>query len=267
MSLSKFCTQYNIPFGNQDEFNTAILLGTLAKRDDTSIQTKLSHKKLFALSPIEDDITLQANSFIKYEAGTEEGVLALLLWALNSCKDEKIKEFLANLDIGYLSAESNFGEEEAHLIAEQLKNQKISLFIGKDLEFHPKANNLAKFLGVLHFCCNVHIVLIGQEKNTLDNYELVLPENVEELKSFDGTIVYRCPTLLETEDNLLLGSKQFALSARIEDNTQVHIQTQTGTYTRMFTLDDTLKGTIALLPMAEKKQLYRFEVSKIMRVG
>ena len=68
--------------------------------------------KFVYMHPIED-ATLQTNitQFIKYEVGSEEGVASLLAYTLLEDKDlsKEIEDILEDLDIGYLSAESNVG--------------------------------------------------------------------------------------------------------------------------------------------------------------
>ena len=52
------------------------------------------------------------SQLIKYEVGSEEGICALLLDALVKNCDENTRNFIDNLDLGYISAESSAGEEE-----------------------------------------------------------------------------------------------------------------------------------------------------------
>ncbi|HSR73272.1 MAG TPA: hypothetical protein VLL31_00380 [Sulfurovum sp.] len=138
-----------------------------------SIRTILEEKKgtFVYMHPIED-AALQSmiTQFIKYEAGSEEGVAALLAYALLEGKalPENIKESLEEFDIGYLSAESNVGEEELESVSECIdKNTTISLLIGSDLYAHPKAVQIATLVALLEKYAGVNVVCLPPAKNAL----------------------------------------------------------------------------------------------------
>ncbi len=125
----------------------------------SSVRQILEEKKakFVYMHPIED-VTLQPSitQFIKYEVGSEEGVAALLAHTLLEDKEvpEEIKDILEDLDIGYLSAESNVGEEELEsmygLIGEKTV---ISLIIGSDLYTHPSRYRYLHHLNLRGISC------------------------------------------------------------------------------------------------------------------
>lgn len=269
MTLSKAITTYNIPLHplHVKSFDVVIMLGTMFLRDDNTLKNLLDTKEFIYLSPIEDDLSKKAKIFSKYEAGTEEGVLALLMDALKQNSDEKLEKFLEELDIGYLSAESNIGEEETEEMALFLQDKKTLFILGKDLEYHPKAENLAKLLGMLGFYCGIDIALLENSRPLNEPYQPLIADEIEELESFDGVVTYRCLPLTKDEESLLIGSPQFAISAKIKDGFDALIKTSNNQYNRKFKIDPKLKGTIALLPTNLEDTSYRYEVSQIIQAG
>jgi len=138
-----------------------------------SIRTILEEKKakFVYMHPIED-ATLQSmiSQFIKYEAGSEEGVAALLAYTLLEDKGlpENIRESLEEFDIGYLSAESNVGEEELESVNGYISSDTtLSLIIGSDLYAHPKAEQIATLVALLERYAGVNVVCLPPAKNAL----------------------------------------------------------------------------------------------------
>jgi len=127
--------------------------------------------KFVYMYPIED-ASLQSSitQFIKYEAGSEEGVAALLAYTLLEEREvpTEIDALLEEFDIGYLSAESNVGEEELELMYEQIdETTRISLMIGSDLYRHPEAGQIAKFIALLEKYASVNVVCLPPARNAL----------------------------------------------------------------------------------------------------
>lgn len=138
-----------------------------------SIRTALDEKKtkFVYMHPIED-AALQSSitQFIKYEVGSEEGVAALLAYTLLGDKaiPENIKERLEEFDIGYLSAESNVGEEELESVHEYIgSDTTLSLIIGCDLYAHPKAGQIATLTALLERYADVNVVCVPPAQNAL----------------------------------------------------------------------------------------------------
>jgi len=46
---------------------------------------------------------------------------------------------------------------------------------------------------------------------------------VENLKSFDGVVVYQCPVTRVDEEHLLIGSAQFQMAAKVQNNDKITV--------------------------------------------
>ena len=90
-------------------------------------------------------------------------------------------------------------------------------------------------------------------------------EDVAELESFDGSVVYACPPIDRDEEEQLIGSAQFMLAAKLKDGDEVFVITQNAEYQRKFVLDGELKGTVALLPSASGDESYYYKIAKIIK--
>ncbi len=98
---------------------------------------------------------------IRYEVGTEEGVVALLSEALIG----QVLKF--DLDVGYVSGETNVGEEElARIYQIGKKSKKRILIVGSDIIAHEKRENIARFLGVMQKFSNIKILVVPEELNS-----------------------------------------------------------------------------------------------------
>jgi NADH-quinone oxidoreductase subunit G len=111
---------YEGDFRKIDESEAVIIFGTRINDDSSQVKKHINiasenhQARVIYMHPIEDSkLENIVTQFIKYEVGSEEGVVALLAEIL--LKDIKtpqhIKDILDDLDIGNLSAESNVGEE------------------------------------------------------------------------------------------------------------------------------------------------------------
>jgi NADH-quinone oxidoreductase subunit G len=419
LAYSKFLKAYSSTSGSSlyngttesiKNSDAVIVIGTRVADDFPSIKFKinnaLKHKKaeVIYMHPMED-LSIQniVTQFVKYEPGSEESVLAMLV---SSIIGEK--EFGVELDEGYISAESNVGEEEIDEILSRLKRKEsISIVVGTDLLFHPRAENIAKIIGLLESKAGFDVLIIPPSVNTLGvsqickldesegdytigynttgdfilssiedkgdvnmpainqqegtftnidkkvvptnvalpfdgfclndiannlgldeeytiNYTLTLPsskgykkiefddlkdyfdangnahrgydlkikqlkgsgkiDELNEIDSYDGTIVYLCnPNYQKNiftnictnlpKDAYLLGSPQFAVSAKIKDGDSVGVVIDGVEIQREFKQSDNLKGTIALMPSfdlgfegVELNENYRFHKAKVKQV-
>ncbi|MEA2049382.1 MAG: 2Fe-2S iron-sulfur cluster-binding protein [Campylobacterota bacterium] len=152
-----------------------IMLGTRISRDNpgvkyaVNIATKKQRAQFIYMHPI-DDIALQSKytQFVKYEAGSEEGVLALLAYYLIKDCPSDIKDYLEDLDIGNLSGESSVGEEELESIVKKLiRRENKTLIIGEDIYRHEYSDNIATLVGLIDKYTDFDIVLIPSSTNTL----------------------------------------------------------------------------------------------------
>ncbi len=184
LNYQNFLTNYSSVTGKslygatQHDITTSdaiIMVGTRISRDNpgvkysVNIATKKQRAQFIYMHPI-DDIALQNKytQFVKYEASSEEGVLALLASYLIKDIPEDLKSYFDDLDIGYLSGETSIGEEELEDVVKKLIRRKNkTLIIGSDLYAHPNASNIAKLVGLIDKCTDFNIVLIPSQTNTL----------------------------------------------------------------------------------------------------
>jgi len=154
-----------------------ISVGTRIKDDAPMVKNhiataiKRNKGRFIYMHPIEDnEIKNLVTRFIKYEAGSEEGVIALLAWFLlkNKNIDKEIKEYFDELDIGYISAESSVSEEEIEAINLDLwKRKKFTLVIGEDIYNHPRVENIAKLVALIEKYSDFELLVIPPASNSL----------------------------------------------------------------------------------------------------
>lgn len=283
--MASFCSMGGKSgFGNSCDLiaqsDMIVILGGRVSCDNTAVYDAVvsavdNGAKVIYMHPLED--VLMDNiitQMVKYEAGSEEGVVAMLAKTLlNGCeKSDAVQQFLDDLDDGYLCAESNVGDEEFELIFEtaSVGNRK-TLIVGSDLFNHKKSSNIAKICGVIDSITTFSVIIAskyndGKGVEMLDVNQNSILEPVSPLPEYNGTIVYQCYPNKYTSDDTLVGSAQFAVAARLNSGDFVTIDGRKGTKT--FLVDETLKGTIALNVLdAESDCGYRFEKIKITRVG
>ena len=242
---------------------------------DAVVSATNNGAKVIYMHPIEDVLMDGIiTQMVKYEAGSEEGVVAMLAKTLlDGCETSAtVQQFLDDLDEGYLCAESNVGDEEFGLIFETAAvSHKKTLVVGLDLFNHKNSSNIAKICGVIDSLTTFSVVIVPKysECNSvemLDVRQKGVLDPVSPLPQYNGTIVYQCYPNKQSNNDTLRGSAQFAIAAGLNSGERVTIDGYDGTKT--FVLDETLKGTIALNVLHEESSCgYRFEKTKIMRVG
>jgi len=148
-----------------------ILTDNPAVRYHITMASKRHNARVIYMHPMEDkQMQNVVTQFVKYEVGTEEGVLAMLSKTLLEGKVDlkKIATFLSDLDVGYLSAESNVGEEELEDIKRTLVRCKnISIVIGEDCINHPRANQLARLAALFERFGGINVLLVAPKTNSL----------------------------------------------------------------------------------------------------
>ena len=154
-----------------------VVFGTRIASDIPGLKFKLNQAskkrraQVIYMHPIEDEsIKTLVTQFIKYEAGSEESILALIAKAFIEGRDipKELISFFDQLDDGYISAESNVGEEEIQkMLSKRRRKEKFSFVVGSDLYSHPQAKNIAKLLGVLEKYSDFDVVIIPPSVNTL----------------------------------------------------------------------------------------------------
>ncbi|QIR78803.1 hypothetical protein FA592_07965 [Sulfurospirillum diekertiae] len=253
-------------------FDLIICVGTLPSRYDATLFENLraSDAHMVYLFTREDP-TLVAKSafFSRYEVGSEEGVFALLAksFLLHVKIPEHIKNYFEELDEGYISAESNLGEEEIEEIEALYQEASHVLFVlGEDLVCHPRASAIAHLAGLIAKYGKAKLLVVGStpEMIVTSKSETALDE-VAELKSFDGVVVYQCPITKADEEQLLIGSAQFQMAAKVQNSDKISVTINQEVYPRTFVRDDSLKGVIALMPCAKADSSYPYHVVKIVK--
>ncbi len=245
-----------------------LVIGVMPSKQEGLIPLLSQNKTVIHLSVIEDkEMSGVARFQSRYEAGSEEGVLSILAKQLlaNANLDEKIEAFFDNLDEGYISAECNIGEEELEDIAQMYNNAKNPIIvIGYDLYNHPRAKNIARLISLLVRYGNFQVY--SQNLDVVCNQEESIElEDVEILNSFDGSVVYGYPSSDSDEQELLIGSKQFMIAAKVKSDQDVFVITNCGEYQRRFIVDEELKGTVALMPSAKGDESYYYKIAKIIK--
>lgn len=391
-----------------------VVIGSRVTTDNPMVRyaltTAAKHNgaKIVYAHPIEDALLQNTvTQFIKYEVGSEEGVMALLANHIlaNEALSDEDRAYFDDLDLGYLGAESNVGEEELDFMMQSFsRSQNRVLVVGQDMFAHHRATNIAKLAAVIEKYSDFSLLVIPTNVNTLgvslinsldkdenvDNVvgynakgdfvisseldaDMAIPalnqqegtfvsidnrviptnvaigfdgytlkdlllecgikhretiectqyladydgfkdvafddlenflsplgedergylldeiesqmdgklEEIDDLPEYNGTVIYHCNPVEQfnaktaqskqlEKDTTLRGSAQFSVAAKISDGDTVEISFNSTTVTRVFKLDTTLKGTIALNPMFDLDvdlNRYRFEKSKITRVA
>ncbi|MEA2100179.1 MAG: NADH-quinone oxidoreductase subunit G [Campylobacterota bacterium] len=157
--------------------DAAIVIGSRISTDNPAVRyalttaSKHNGAKIVYAHPLED--ALMQNSItqlMKYEVGTEEGVMALLANAILKDADlsDDEKNFFNELDLGYIGAESNIGEEELTQMMKSFSRATSKvLIIGNDLIAHERSNNIAKLAAMIEKYSEFSLVVVPSEVNTL----------------------------------------------------------------------------------------------------
>jgi len=168
---------YNGTLKAISESRAVIVLGSRINDDAPTVKyhinmaSKWNQARVVYMHPLEDpEIQNIVTQFIKYEVGSEEGVAALLADTL--LKDAElpkaIRSFFDELDIGYLSAETNVGEEELEALEKSLRKKSgFSLVVGSDLYAHPRAEQIAKLVALLEEYGGFNVVCIPPAGNAM----------------------------------------------------------------------------------------------------
>lgn len=151
-------------------------IGSSVSNDNPMVRFALSsvvkNKKAYVayMHPIEDEkFKNVVSQFIKYEVGSEEGLLGMLCATfLSSESKAKYSSFFDAIDMGYLGGESNVNEQELELLKSKIARKKAPMIIvGADLISHDRAKNIAKLVALLELECGFKILIIPTDTNTL----------------------------------------------------------------------------------------------------
>jgi NADH-quinone oxidoreductase subunit F len=256
------------------ENDLVVVVGTLPSRGDDALAETIetcveNEAKLVYLFTMEDaKLTPLSTFFSRYEVGSEEGVLALLAKSFlsNAAMPSAYRDYFDALDEGYVSAESNIGEEEIEEIQALYEDAKnVVLVLGGDIVRHPRFDNIARLAGLLAQYGKVALVWTANDEKSVENAYKNPLEEIEAIASFDGVVVYDCPARSTEEEALLIGSPQFQTAARVQHNDTINLTLNQAVYPRTFVRDDSLKGVIALMPGAKEREVYPYHVAKIVK--
>ena len=157
--------------------DAAIVIGSRIATDNPGVRyaltTAAKHNgcKVVYAHPMEDALMQNVTTqLMKYEVGTEEGVMALLAWAILADADlcDEDRAFFNDLDMGYLDAETNIGEEElTGMMKSFARSKKRVLIVGNDLVSHARSKNIAKLAAMIEKYSDFSLVVVPSDLNTL----------------------------------------------------------------------------------------------------
>ncbi|MFW3341664.1 hypothetical protein [Aliarcobacter butzleri] len=235
----------------------------LELKDEVLKSIEKNQTKFVYMFPI-DNANLKPfyTQFIKYEVGSEEGICALLLDTFAKNYNEKTKEFINNLDLGYISAESSAGEEEFEEAFEDYKNSNSKiLIIGEDIKNHERVDNIIKLLATIKKYSDFDFLILDEDlENKINSCEDFDLEEIEELKSFNGTLVY---SLIGADSPILQASQTFANIAKVKDGENIQIISKNEKINKILKIDEKLTGTVAILNVKNSPSEYKYKQVKI----
>lgn len=201
--------------GSQDAIRQAdavIVIGGRIATDNPGVRYALTtasrHNgaKIVYAHPIEDALMKNTiTQFLKYEAASEEGVMALLANAILKDADlsDEERAFFNDLDLGYLCAESNIGEEEIALMMQSFTRAKNRvLVVGSDMMAHSRAKNIAKLCAMIEKYSEFSLVVVPSQVNTL-GVSLINELDIDE-ELADNVVGYNA------SGNFVISSLEFA---------------------------------------------------------
>ena len=157
--------------------DAAIVIGSRIATDNPAVRyalttaSKHNGAKILYAHPLEDVLMQNViTQMMKYEVGTEEGVMALLAHSIlkDIDLDEDERAFFDELDFGYLYAETNIGEEEfSQMIKSFSRAKKRTLIIGNDIIAHERSCNIAKLAALIEKYSDFSLVIVPRDVNTL----------------------------------------------------------------------------------------------------
>ena len=154
----------------------AITIGSAVAADNPMVRFSLNialnrqNAHIAYMHPLEDEkLRNVVSQYVKYEVGSEEGLLAMLCdLAVNEEARTKYMSFFESIDSGYICGESSVGEEEFGLLFSKLRRKKNPvLIVGADLINHPRAENIARMVGMIEKYSEFKVMIIPPETNTL----------------------------------------------------------------------------------------------------
>lgn len=229
-----------------DIFNSIAMLDSAInlKQYDFVVSFGLYAKDISCNVCLNPFLNMQAESYIRYEVGTEEGITALFLHEFYKGEDIAIRNYIQMLDYGYLSAESNVSEEEMLDLRHKIKcSKKPILLIGADIYLHNQARNILSMLSYLDM--DIGVFLPSNEHIFALKKETKLPYPLQTMGEHNGCVVYLDYGI--NADLRLRISKEFARVWRLTDNIQVEICFDGAKINTLCVIDEKFGGIIGLL--------------------
>jgi len=167
---------YSADLKTIEDCDYAITLGSSVSADNPMVRFSLNiaqnrkNAYITYMHPLEDEkLRNVVSQYVKYEVGSEEGLMAMLCdLTVNEEAREKFKTFFDGIDSGYICGESSVGEEEFGLLFQKLRRKSAPvLVIGADLINHPRAENIARMVGMIDKYSPFKVLIIPPETNTL----------------------------------------------------------------------------------------------------
>lgn len=208
---------------------------TLLSKQTSKFIARHEKDELFVLSPLEDAelfARMSQTKFLKYEIDTLGYVLALVCARL-------LDDFI-QIDDGYLSGESNAGDEEIDELCEFVR-ECDGVIVAPENFTGTNSQAICYMLDKLSKKFNFCIIGIDGKPATLE-----VPNELGELSDgadFNGASVFCLPA----QNIELKGSAMFGAAAKLKNGAKLDINTPKGQLSLTFELDPALKGTCALL--------------------
>lgn len=203
----------------------------------------------------------ESDFYVRYEVGTEEGVVALLLCEFGVNSDiPTIKNFVNSLDYGYLSAETNISEEEIKEIKNSIVTHKNPLLIiGKDILSHPQKQNILNMLSALMEVS--HLDIMFENAFLPPIYTL---KSIQNLPENNGCVIYINKS--DSTKNMLKISNEFARAWRLNNDEQISFTIDNKTMKAECKIDNNFSGIIGILECDLQWQIgYPFKTIAIKR--
>lgn len=216
---------------------------------------------LFILHPLFAPFNPSSQSrTLRYEIGTEFGVVWLLAYTLAPVLDIKNNQIteLENIDIGFLSSETNLSEEELEEIKDLMHtcSQPLGIVLGAELAMHPRAQDIALVLGTLGKTNKIDFIM-PQLANSIMPYNSHMEHTslslCEELPESNGHFIYILPS--DTSTPILKTPPLFAPTLKLNNQQKVVLKFESQQIPTSCEYDSTLKGTIALLYMPKTQDM------------
>lgn len=249
-----------------DKTQSILLFGGFIQEFLEKIPHLKNQNNVFLLSPLNFNPAPNIRQFL-YEVGCEEVVLVLLAESLLKQDDIQEKQWIKDLDVGYLASEVNFSEEEIMAISQSfVESTKGVLIIGKDIYRHKRASNIAKILGLLTKNPKIEIVF-------LDEVWVQAVEQIEEIAklgeidNFDGLVAY-----VHFDEGLeypiLQASRQFALVGKIANGDTIEIEFANQKIKANFCEQQEIKGMVGILWLSKQEDIgFCYQKIRVNRIS